>query len=1053
MKKYIKAIVLTAFLIAISSLANAKVINLYDMKNYEFFGSGKILGYGHNPDDPDDPDAVYECNPDDGTYKSKPEGKDCVLKSFSGGTKCYTDCKCSTSVYKYSSENCKGPYFSAPTDEDMICSDGGDVYYKECECGYNLLSSLADDYTTYFNTLSGIHTIKSIDGSETFSCYDPKLFTCKNDYVELTRNDVKSGRMVSDTRAVITTPYKEPLSYSVVTNLPYSDTSSLSFRMCVIGVDSLDSAYAFEKEPVGKKQCAIYKQSSALYFPSKRYYHYVSDCSSAGSCYDSSEERYECTNYVTEKIDYYHIGSGEGTRYCEYEAGCKKGWVDDTSYSGDPVKSRLFCDENKSIVDDAFISSPAGTYCMSVDCARNVLDDKYQNITTIGYEKGIYVYKPYKRLDDTKKKFFIDYFSKYGDVKEYTVISGEDKADYILCHKIECPDNAYGDTYKDDCNCKSGYTYDGEKCVEVDDYCPTLGQEASDSDTGCSRCDLYISDSLFDLETKSCDYAPMAKRDCTLCPPNSTYSETLGRCLCKVGTYYDHRNAACLNELSSLRMGNHTMGYGAVIDHSDNEGTTHISFSNATVVVAAAGITSSANYYLPSVDEIESFLNKFDGVKELFADIYMKNYTGNTVSSMLKAINCIFLDNYQIYSLTNSTAVYVPNGSNLEDLENTAISDCLEYYDEDKPVAIAGIRLYIGRNIHGFEPICVRGCTTCPSGSHYDVHYDKCFCDIGTYYDGNSECVTSPTNYGIVGYDNSRTSREMVAADFSTGKTVWASSGRELTEAIRGHCRSIDYLFDYSDLRDVRDYFSSSLANAGDRVMCYAYHNSSYHYGMLNISSGQGSSYLDSSTVINWQDSPVLSDCINEDGNQIGGTIICKEKFEGFAPSCSVGNCPEGATYLPISGKCLCDIGKYYDGNGGCSSSSGKYGVVDHSADGKMIVADFDTGKTLWASNGSGLISAADTQCGSNQFDMGLLKKVRNKFSVSFASAGEHTMCYIYNGGLFNSSSGTGETYYSSDTASTFIGNSVLSDCVNSSETKIGGTIICKDVLEGFDGY
>ena len=42
MKQYIKVTMLAAFLIAISPLANAKVINLYDMEDYEFFGSKKL---------------------------------------------------------------------------------------------------------------------------------------------------------------------------------------------------------------------------------------------------------------------------------------------------------------------------------------------------------------------------------------------------------------------------------------------------------------------------------------------------------------------------------------------------------------------------------------------------------------------------------------------------------------------------------------------------------------------------------------------------------------------------------------------------------------------------------------------------------------------------------------------------------------------------------------------------------------------------------------------------------------------------------------------------
>ena len=226
MIQYIKIIIVTFFLCTISFSAHTKVIKVDDADGLNYRGWGIV-------------NNKRACDPEKNNYEKEPEGMDCVQKTFANGAKCYTDCKCSTSVYKYSSETCKGPNFSAPTDEGSICTDDEGTYYKECACSKNLLTVLHNDYSTYFDISSGVYTIKSETGFTLLSCYDPTKFTCKDAYLQLTNKDIESGTEVSYTKAVITPNNKEPLKYTVATNMPYSDSSNSAFRACVIGEDSL----------------------------------------------------------------------------------------------------------------------------------------------------------------------------------------------------------------------------------------------------------------------------------------------------------------------------------------------------------------------------------------------------------------------------------------------------------------------------------------------------------------------------------------------------------------------------------------------------------------------------------------------------------------------------------------------------------------------------------------------------------------------------------------------------------------------------------------------
>lgn len=314
MTKYLKIVACTAVVMAFASPASAKVINLYDLRNFLYPGS-TCMGKGCKGT------GVYECNAQDFTYSAKPAGMDCDLNTFDGGTKCYSNCRCSESQFPFTSD-CGGTNFVAPTADSAKCTDRTGTYYASCSCASGMLESISGDYLTYFNTDEASATLSS-RSSKTLTCYDRSKFTCKSAYRELPRSEVDAVDEITVTDAVVQS-LVEPVNYSVATNLPIvANQGSSRLKMCVKGVAGL-SDVVMASAPTATK-CAEYTSAAAKHYPSKVYYYYTGNCNSTGLCRTTTQD---CVNYSSETFDTYNISTNTtGNGSCRFITGCQTtGW-------------------------------------------------------------------------------------------------------------------------------------------------------------------------------------------------------------------------------------------------------------------------------------------------------------------------------------------------------------------------------------------------------------------------------------------------------------------------------------------------------------------------------------------------------------------------------------------------------------------------------------------------------------------------------------------------------------------------------------------------------
>ncbi|MBR1948263.1 MAG: hypothetical protein IKA30_00550, partial [Alphaproteobacteria bacterium] len=95
MTKCLKMMFYAALTLVFASPTQARVIHLYDLKNWEFFGS---VEFGSSDIDGDE-NATCKSK---GYLDKRLPDTECVTKRLSNGKYCYVDCKCSTSKFPWS---------------------------------------------------------------------------------------------------------------------------------------------------------------------------------------------------------------------------------------------------------------------------------------------------------------------------------------------------------------------------------------------------------------------------------------------------------------------------------------------------------------------------------------------------------------------------------------------------------------------------------------------------------------------------------------------------------------------------------------------------------------------------------------------------------------------------------------------------------------------------------------------------------------------------------------------------------------------------------------
>ena len=319
MTKCLKMMFYAALTLVFASPTQARVIHLYDLKNWEFFGS---VEFGSSDIDGDE-NATCESK----GYRSKrPANMECLTKRLGNGKYCYASCKCSTGKFPW---HITDTSFFAPVKPNNKCVDGDATYYKDVTCAASLVNekdikNLAD-FNKYFNTSNAKKVLESRDGSKTLTCYNYVKITCNTGYTIMPDSEINNAAKESAAFTYTVSSKVEPIKYTAYS--PASSGAAVSagaYKACVAttgGVSTING-YSFLNEPTTTR-CAQYEKVKAKY-SNVYYYYYNGNCKSSSLC---RQDVPDCVSSSSETFNTYNLSTHEtGNGSCRYIANCYTGW-------------------------------------------------------------------------------------------------------------------------------------------------------------------------------------------------------------------------------------------------------------------------------------------------------------------------------------------------------------------------------------------------------------------------------------------------------------------------------------------------------------------------------------------------------------------------------------------------------------------------------------------------------------------------------------------------------------------------------------------------------
>ena len=329
MTKYFNKIICTVVAVMIASPAWAAITELgknfeKGLFNFMYFGSS-TLGGGIDDGGFTSP-KVYRCG-DNGTYTIQPKGMECDLRDYAGGTKCYTNCRCSVDKFPYTS-SCSGPNFIAPVAESDKCTDATGTYYASCACGSGLVSDRElNNYSTAMNYMILNEPFAASNRKNPESpvlCYNTKTATCGSGSVEIPNTDILSVRDINAGHVRIR-PKSEPVWYNAATfGRSSMEIENGVYKVCSFTTSGVESFASFSVP--ANTVCASYQSANIKYDndPTNKFYYYTGDCRDSGLC---TTETSDCVKYTSETFIAFNPETGNtGNGSCKYITGCKTGW-------------------------------------------------------------------------------------------------------------------------------------------------------------------------------------------------------------------------------------------------------------------------------------------------------------------------------------------------------------------------------------------------------------------------------------------------------------------------------------------------------------------------------------------------------------------------------------------------------------------------------------------------------------------------------------------------------------------------------------------------------
>lgn len=334
MTKYLKIVVSMVVVMAFASPASAKVINLYDLRNFLFAGS-TCMGKGCKDVE------TTGCSSALDSYSRVPKGMVCAGYE----NNCYVGCRCSETLFPYVASDCNGADFKAPTEADKICTDSSGTYYTSCSyADYCKDSSYINENLSYFKEYfdfdEGNYTEIIGRNGDKLKCYPLGSLSCggteNTKWIDQDIDEIYS-LSVGEELGEATIYGEEPIYYVIATppETEESDYLSGAIDICTTGQWFTYYQYGdviFTSDPSSRTKCAEFESAIPKYSQGTQYeepyYYYTGNCKS--NCVASSNPCIEGTSetFKTYIKDEKKIGNGR----CFHVTGCREGWDDSMDY-------------------------------------------------------------------------------------------------------------------------------------------------------------------------------------------------------------------------------------------------------------------------------------------------------------------------------------------------------------------------------------------------------------------------------------------------------------------------------------------------------------------------------------------------------------------------------------------------------------------------------------------------------------------------------------------------------------------------------------------------
>ena len=310
MVKYLNILACSALAMFIASPASAGIINLYDLRNFLYYGSTNL---GKGIDGESDP-YVPSCDASKGEFDSLPSNMTCQSVN-KGSITCYRNCTCS-SEFKYDDSNC--PSAQRFVRSGQTCNG----LYNSCSCSDEALNLTTSTLNAVTGAFDGFVTYTSGDNNVT--CKYLVNPSCKNGRVQL--NYLPSGTQMTTTldgHYLVIYSDENPLYYELFASTNNKAPGTIYCINTVSVQNEFKNAVSLDASKLTQSCAEVLTSTDSI---SGRSFSYYSGNCSEDNTKLCSTESVPCVDYGSVEFSFYRPNDNTlGNRSCGFVIGCKEG--------------------------------------------------------------------------------------------------------------------------------------------------------------------------------------------------------------------------------------------------------------------------------------------------------------------------------------------------------------------------------------------------------------------------------------------------------------------------------------------------------------------------------------------------------------------------------------------------------------------------------------------------------------------------------------------------------------------------------------------------------